>query len=66
VSASPPTNSLRDVRIELCNEAGEPIQCWKLFRCRVSEFQALPDLDARANEISIEYLKFEQECSADG
>ena len=32
-----------------------------LHRCWVSEFQALPDLDANANAIAIQHLKLENE-----
>jgi phage tail-like protein len=37
----------KDIIIELYNEAGQLAVAYKLFRCWVSEFQALPDLDAR-------------------
>jgi phage tail-like protein len=32
-----------------------------VFRCWVSEFQALPDLDANANAVAIQHLKLENE-----
>ena len=32
-----------------------------VHRCWVSEFQALPDLDAGANAIAIEHIKLENE-----
>jgi phage tail-like protein len=57
--------SLRDFRkdivIELYNEAGQLAKAWKVFRCWVSEFQALPELDANANAVAIESLKLENE-----
>jgi phage tail-like protein len=65
-SANPLTSAVRDVRIERYNEAGEPMQCYRLVRCRVAEFQGLPDLDAQANEVTIEHLKLEHEGSAEG
>ena len=34
---------------------------YQLFRCWVSEFQALPDLDANANAVAIQTLKLETE-----
>ena len=34
---------------------------YKIFRCWVSEYQALPDLDANANAIAIEHIKLENE-----
>lgn len=65
-SAHPLASAVRDVRIERYNEAGEPMQCYRLVRCRVTELQALPDLDAQANEVSIEHLKLEHEGSTEG
>ena len=34
---------------------------FRLLRCWVSEFQAVPDLDANANAVAIEHLKLEHE-----
>jgi phage tail-like protein len=51
----------KDVTIELLNEAGQVAIAYRLFRCWVSEFQALPDLDANANAVAIEHLKLEHE-----
>ncbi|HEY6970156.1 MAG TPA: phage tail protein [Candidatus Angelobacter sp.] len=53
--------SLRDVIIEQYNEAGQLAITYKVFRCWVSEFQALPDLDAGANAVAIEHIKLENE-----
>jgi len=57
--------SLKDFRkeiiVELYNEAGQLVLAWKVYRCWVSEFQALPDLDANANAIAIARLKLENE-----
>jgi phage tail-like protein len=51
----------KDVIIELYNEAGQLVIAYKVFRCWVSEFQALPDLDANANAVAIAHLKLENE-----
>ncbi|MFC1457176.1 phage tail protein [Microvirga arabica] len=51
----------KDIIIELYNEAGQLAKAWKVFRCWVSEFQALPELDANANAVAIESLKLENE-----
>ena len=51
----------KDIIIELYNEAGQLAVAYKLFRCWVSEFQALPDLDANANAVAIARLKLENE-----
>jgi phage tail-like protein len=58
-------SSLKDFRkdliIEVYNEAGQVALAYKVFRCWVSEFQALPDLDANANAVAIQHLKLENE-----
>lgn len=51
----------KDIIIELYNEAGQLAKAWKVFRCWVSEFQALPELDANANAVAIESIKLENE-----
>jgi len=51
----------KDIIIELYNEAGQLALAYKVFRCWVSEFQALPDLDANANAVAIQHLKLENE-----
>ena len=60
-----PTTSLanlrREVRIELLNEEGQPVLQYAVHRAWVSEYQALPDLDAGANAIAIEHIKLENE-----
>jgi phage tail-like protein len=57
--------SLKDFRknimIELYNEAGQLAIRYKVFRCWVSEFQAMPDLDANANAVAIQHIKLENE-----
>lgn len=57
--------SLNDFRkniiINVHNEAGQKVISYKVYRCWVSEFQALPDLDANANAIAIETIKLENE-----
>jgi phage tail-like protein len=51
----------KDVIIELLNEAGQVVQAYKVFRCWVSEYQSLPDLDANANAVAIARIKLENE-----
>lgn len=51
----------KDIIIELYNEAGQLALAWKVYRCWVSEFQPLPDLDANANAVAIARLKLENE-----
>lgn len=54
-------NLRKQVRIELLNEAGQPVQRYIVHRCWISEYQALPDLDAGANAYAIEHIKLENE-----
>jgi phage tail-like protein len=51
----------KDLIIEMYNEAGQLAISYKVFRCWVSEFQALPELDASANSIAIETLTLQNE-----
>jgi phage tail-like protein len=54
-------NLRREVRIDLLNEEGQPVWRFLVHRCWVSEYQALPDLDAGANSIALEHIKLENE-----
>ena len=51
----------KDLIIEVYNEAGQLALAYKVFRCWVSESQALPDLDANANAVAIQHIKLENE-----
>lgn len=51
----------KDISIEMYNEAGQKVIAYKIFRCWVSEFQAIPDLDSNANAVAIQHLKLENE-----
>ena len=54
-------NFRKDIYLEFYNEAGQLVIAYKIYRCWVSEYQAMPDLDANANAIAIEHLKLENE-----
>lgn len=60
-----PTTSLanlrKEVRIDLLNEEAQPIHRYTVHRCWVSEFQALPDLDASQNGVAIEHIILQNE-----
>ena len=60
-----PSSSLKtlrkEVRIELLNEAGQPVHRYIVHRCWVSEYQALGDLDGGSNAVLLEHLKLENE-----
>ena len=51
----------KDIIIKLYNEAGQPVIRYKVYRCWVSEFQSLADLDANANAVAIQHIKLENE-----
>src|SRR5687768_4864865 len=51
----------KDVTIEMYNEAGQLAIAYKVFRCWVSEYQAMPELDANANAVAIQTIKLENE-----
>jgi len=54
-------NFRKDIILEMYNEAGQLAIAYKVFRCWVSEYQALPDLDANANAVAIQHIKLENE-----
>ena len=51
----------KDIVLEVYNEAGQLAIAYKIYRCWVSEYQALPDLDANANAVAIQHIKLENE-----
>jgi len=54
-------NFRKDIILEMYNEAGQLAIAYKVFRCWVSEYQALPDLDSNANAVAIQHIKLENE-----
>ncbi len=57
--------SLRDFRkdiiIDLFNESGQKVLSYKVYRCWVSEYQALPDLETNGGTVAIESITLENE-----
>ena len=51
----------KDVILDVFNEAGQKVLSYQIFRCWVSEFQSLPEMDANANAVAIQTLKLENE-----
>ena len=51
----------KDIILDLFNEAGQKVLSYRIYRCWVSEYQAVPELDANANAIAIQTLKLENE-----
>lgn len=54
-------NFRRDISIELYNLQGVKVRAWNVFRCWVSEYTAVPELDANANGIAFETLVLQNE-----
>jgi phage tail-like protein len=51
----------KDVVIEVYNEAGQLVLAYHVYRCWVSQYTALPELDAGANAIAIQSIQLENE-----
>ena len=51
----------KDLILEVYNEAGQLTLAYKIYRCWVSEFNALPELDANANAVAIQSIKLVNE-----
>jgi phage tail-like protein len=51
----------KNLIIEIYNEANQLALAYKVYRCWVSEYQALPELDANSNSVAIEQIKVENE-----
>jgi phage tail-like protein len=54
-------NFRKDIILEFYNEAGQLTIAYRLHRCWVSEYLAMPDLDANANAVAIQHIKLENE-----
>jgi phage tail-like protein len=54
-------NFRKNIIIEVYNEAGQLILAYKIYRCWVSKYQALPDLDANGNATAIQSITLEHE-----
>ena len=51
----------KDIGLEFYNEAGQLVLGYKIYRCWVSEYEALPILDANASGVAIQHIKLEHE-----
>jgi phage tail-like protein len=54
-------NFRKDLIIELLNEQGTVAKAYKVYRCWVSEYQAMPELDSNANAVAIESMTLQNE-----
>ena len=51
----------KDIILEVYNEAGQLALAYEIYRCWVSEYRAVPDLDANANAVAIQMIKLVNE-----
>ena len=51
----------KDLIIDMFNEAGQKVISYKVYRAWVSEFTALPELDANGNGVAIQSIKLANE-----
>jgi phage tail-like protein len=51
----------KDITIEMYNEAGQVALVFNVYRCWVSEFTALPDLDANGEAVAIQTIQLQNE-----
>jgi phage tail-like protein len=51
----------KDIILDVFNEGGQKVISYRLFRCWVSEYQAMADLDASGNAVAIQSIKLENE-----
>ncbi len=54
-------NYRKEITIEVLNLQGNPAMAFRLSRAWASEFQALPEMDANANAVAVQAIKFEFE-----
>lgn len=46
----------KDIILELMNEAGQVVLSYKIYRCWVSDYTAVPELDANAPAVAIQSI----------
>jgi phage tail-like protein len=54
-------NFRKDIIIELLNEQGTVVKAFKVYRCWVSDYQVLPDLDSNGSAVAIESIVLQNE-----
>ncbi|HMQ75289.1 MAG TPA: phage tail protein [Flavobacteriales bacterium] len=58
---NPGTDLRKDITLELYNEAGQVVNTYTVLTCWVSEYQALPVLDASTTAVAFERIRLENE-----
>jgi phage tail-like protein len=56
-------NFRKDIYIEMLNLQGTVVRAYRVFRCWVSEYTAMPELDANANAVAFETIVLQNEGS---
>ena len=51
----------KDITIELYNEANQLVIAYHVYRCWVSEYTAMPELDASGNAVAIQSITLQNE-----
>lgn len=51
----------KDITLNVCDESGIVVLSYNIYQAWVSEYQALPELDSKANAVAIQYIKIENE-----
>ena len=51
----------KDIVLELYYEAGQVVLAYTIYRCWISEYEVMPDLDANSNAVAIEQITLENE-----
>ncbi len=54
-------NFRKDILLEMLNEMGTVVIVYKIYRCWVSEYRALPELDANTPKVAIRSITIENE-----
>lgn len=51
----------KDITLNVCDESGVVVLSYNIYQCWVSEYQALPEFDSKANAVAIQHIKVENE-----
>ena len=51
----------KDIILQMFNEAGQLAISYNIYRCWVSEYEAMPELDAMGNATAIQVIRLENE-----
>ena len=54
-------NFRKNLYVELLNEGGQVAKAWQVYRCWVSEYHPVADLDANGNAVLIESIVVQNE-----